>query len=178
MTQETYVDNLKEVILKKSKLEKELNIKIENRGKLVFVEGSPENEYLSIKVLEAINLGFSAEKAILLKDERIILQILNIKNITRRNDLERIRARIIGTRGKTIENLKKLSECEISLKNNHVGIIGSSEHIEEAIIALKSLIQGSKQGNVYARLEREGKKRRLKSEEIIKNEFKRKKAKL
>ncbi len=46
---------------------------------------------------------------------------------------------------------------------NKIGIIGNAEEIEEAIQALTSLIQGSKQGNVYSRVEREKKRRRLRN---------------
>ena len=74
-----------------------------------------------------------------------------------------------------IANLFKLTDCQISLNNNQVGIIGHVNDIEEAIIALKILIQGSKQGNVYARLEKKKKEKRLATQEIIKDEFKRKK---
>jgi rRNA processing protein Krr1/Pno1 len=52
-----------------------------------------------------------------------------------------------------------LSNCEVSLHGSEVGIIGYSEFIAEAIIAVESLIHGRKFSNVYSRLEREGKKR-------------------
>lgn len=173
--QETYVECLGKVIQNQNKLEKELSVKIKNKGRLVFVEGDGDKEYLAIKVLEAISLGFSIDIALLLKNESIIMQVFNIKDITKRKDLERVRARIIGTQRKTLDNIENLSNCSIVLHNNQVGIIGSVECIDDALIAVRSLIQGSKQGNVYARLEREKKKKRLSSEEIIKNEFKKKK---
>lgn len=160
MTQEIYVEDLAKILKNKLKLERELKVKIKNNGKLFFIEGHPEDEYLTVKIFEAIDLGFSVEKALLLKDENKILHILNIKEITKRHDLERIRARVIGTHGKTIGNLTNLSNCFIAIKENKVGIIGDSEQINDTILALTSLIHGSKQGNVYARLEKEAKKRR------------------
>ena len=104
-----------------------------------------------------------------LKNEGFIFQKINIKNITRRNDLERIRARIIGTKGKTLRTLQSLTNCEFSIKNNEIGIIGPVEEIEEAIQAATSLVQGSKQGNVYSRLEKNKKKKRDEDLEFIKN---------
>lgn len=172
MTQEIYIENIKEVLRNKSRIEKELNVKIENKGKLVFIEGEGEDEYLALKVLEAVSLRFSVERALLLKNENIIMNILNIKDITKRNDLERVRGRIIGIHGKTIANLCKLTDCQVSLHNNQVGIIGNANNIKEATIALRILIQGSKQGNVYARLEKKKKEKRLAPKEIIKDEFK------
>lgn len=175
--QEILTNNLKEILNNKDRIKKELNIKITNRGRIILMEGPPENEYLCLKILEAINLGFSMEKALTLKDEENILHIINIRDITKRKDLHNIRARLIGTLGKTKENIQNLSDCLISVHDNLVGIIGEASIINEAIIGVTCLIQGSKQGNIYARLEKKKKQRRLTPPEIIKNEFKNKKKK-
>lgn len=159
--QEIYVENIKEVLRNKKLLEKELFIMLSNKGKNFFVKGNIEDEYLALKILEAVNFGFSVEQALELKQEGIMFQILNIKDITRRHDLGRIKARIIGKKGKTLNTLKNLTNCKISLHNNQVGIIGPILEIEDAMQAITSLIQGSKQGNVYARLEKQRKKKRL-----------------
>ncbi|MDD5192977.1 MAG: hypothetical protein PHF67_00145 [Candidatus Nanoarchaeia archaeon] len=173
MTQEIYIETIPQVIANKKKLEKELDVKITNKGKLVFVEGEGDKEYIALKVLEAINLDFSVQRALLLKDENVILQVMHIKDITKRKDLHVIKSRIIGTSGKTLKNLCHLTDCLVSLKDNEIGIIGEADFIEFAIQALTSLIKGSKQANVYARLEREKKNRRLnpKSYQSFKNEL-------
>jgi len=177
MTQEIYIEDIAKILKNKLKLEKQLKIKIKNNGKLFTINGTAEEEYLASKVFEAIDLGFSAEKALLLKDENKILHILSIKGITKRHDIERVRGRVIGTQGKTLGNLSKLSNCHFSIKDNQVGIIGDAEKITEAILAVTSIIQGSKQGNVYARLEKETKKKREDPEyhQNIKNELSSKK---
>ena len=169
--QEIYVENIREALQNKKKLEKELQVKITNKGKNVFVEGTAENEFTAIELLKAINLGFSADRALLLKKENVILQTLNIKDITKRTDLERVRARIIGTRGKTLKTLNNLTGCAISLEGNQIGIIGYTDEIEEGVQSLKSLIQGSKQGNVYSRVERERKKKRLEEDIPLRDEL-------
>jgi len=174
MTQEIYISNLKEVLRSKELIERELEVSITNKGKLIFIDGAGEDEYIGLKILEAINLGFSAEKALQLKDAEVILHVLNIKDITKRNDLERVRARIIGSEGKTLSTLETLTDCYVSLRNNQVGIIGNVEAIESAIIGVRCLIQGSKQANVYTKLEHQKKERRLNPESSmrIKNELK------
>lgn len=179
MTQEIYTENIKEVLRSKDKIEKELHVKINNNGKIVSIDGTGEKEYIGLKMIEAINLGFSAERALLLNNEHIILQILNIKDLTKRNDLERVRARIIGTYGKTLANINLLTDCFIEINNNQVGIIGNTEDIETARNAVINIIQGSKQGSVYARLEKEKKTRKLDPRDklSIKNEFKKRPAK-
>jgi len=165
--QQTYTEYLRKILQSKNKLEKQLKIKITNKGKDIFIDGKPEQEYTALQVIEAVNLGFSIERALLLTNENIILQTINIKDLTKKHNLEETRARIIGTHGKTLKTLKNLTNCAISLQNNQIGIIGDAENIEDAIQALTSIIQGSKQGHVYGRLEREKKKKRLRGEDDI-----------
>ncbi len=159
--QEIYVEDIKKVLQNKKKLESELNIKITNKGKNLFVDGSADNEFIAMQVIEAINCGFSAYRALLLKQDEMILQRLNIKGVTKRHDLERIRARIIGKKGKTLKTLKNLTDCATSLHNNQIGIIGNAQEVEDAIQAVTSIIHGSKQGNVYSRLEKRRKTKKL-----------------
>jgi ribosomal RNA assembly protein len=159
--QEIYIEEIQKVIQNKNKLESELNVKIENKGKLVFVSGEAPDEYLAIKVLESINLGFSISRALLLKNEEILLRIIPLKNITRRKNLHDIKARIIGTNGKAVKTLNELTDCAISICDNKIGIIGNIEDIDEAYRAVTSLVQGSKHGNVYSKLEKEKKIKRI-----------------
>ncbi|MFA5855762.1 MAG: hypothetical protein WC867_00245 [Candidatus Pacearchaeota archaeon] len=168
--QQIYVKSIGKLLSNKNKIAKELGIKISNRGREVFINGDAEKEYIGLKVLEAIDLGFTVEEALLLKNEEVLLQILNIRDLTKRKDLHEVRARIIGTFGKTISNLENLSNCFVALKDNNVGIIGDAEEIDETILAIKSIIQGSKQANVYARLEREKKKKRVQKLVAIKDD--------
>lgn len=148
------VDKLPRIIKSKKKLEQILNVKITNRGKEVTITGKPEEEYTAEKVIEAINFGFRFSIAILIKEQGHIFEILNIKDHTRRKDLESIRARIIGKKGKTLQTLSNLTQCVFELKDNNVGIIGDPEHIENAQEAVIFIIKGSKQTNVYAHLEK------------------------
>ena len=147
-------EKLTKILRNKKLLEDKLNVKISNKGKEVFIEGTPEDEYLAEKVIDAINFGFPISDALQVLDEEFLLEILNIKNYTKRKDLTRIKARIIGTKGKTLQNLCQLTKCCFELKDNEVGIIGSAECIKNAESAVKYLIQGSKQANVYAKLEK------------------------
>ena len=142
------------ILKNKKKLEARLNVKLSKRGKDIVIEGKEEDEYIADKVLEAINFGFKLEQALLLKDENYVFEEIYIKNLTKRKDLHRIRARIIGKNGMTKKNIENLSNCLICLKDNVVGIIGQTEDIRQGINAITNLIQGSKQGSVYGFLER------------------------
>lgn len=140
-------------------LEKKLNVKILVEGRKVSLSGSEIDEYEAEPILEAISLGFSTGQAVQLKNEEFIFRKINIKDFTKRRDLSQIRARIVGTEGKTKRAIGNISNCEISLSGNTIGIIGSIVYIEDAITALKSLIKGSKQANVYKYLEKRNRER-------------------
>ncbi len=147
-------EKLPRILKNKARLEKKLKIKITNRGKEVYINGKPEDEYLAEKVIEAINFGFPFSIAISIKEEDLEFEILNIKDYTTRRDLNRIRARVIGKSGKTLKTLCQLTKCNFELKDNYIGVIGSPELIENAQEAIISIIKGAKQSNVYAHLEK------------------------
>lgn len=142
------------IIKNRKRLEKILDIKIMNKGKEIFLKGDPENEYIAEKVIDALTFGFPFSIAISIKEQDFLFEIINIKDHTKKKNLERIRARIIGTKGKTLQTLHQLTKCYFELKDNQMGIIGSPENIESSQQAIISIIQGAKQSNVYNFLER------------------------
>lgn len=148
------IEKLPRILKNKTHLEKTLNIKISNRGKEITIDGKAEDEYIAEQVFDALNFGFPFSIAIKIKEEDFMFEIINIKDHTKRKDLARIRARIIGTKGKTLATLSTLTECFFELKDNEVGIIGDPEYIKTGQEGLISLIKGSKQSNVYAYLEK------------------------
>lgn len=162
-----YSEKINKIKQNKEKLEKELKIKLSFSGKSVLIQGDPINIYAAERVFEAINLDFKIEDCLLLKDEEFVIETINIKDLTKRKDLERIRARIIGTKGKTKELIQNLSDCLISVHNNQIGIIGRTEDIKKAITAITSLIQGKKQGKVYGFLEKERSREKIKINEDL-----------
>ncbi|MEX0932760.1 MAG: KH domain-containing protein [Candidatus Pacearchaeota archaeon] len=149
-----YSEKIRKILNNKDRLEKELKVKITNRGRELFIDSSGEKEYFAGKVIEALNFGFRFEVAILLKNEDFDFEILNIKDYTRRKDLERIRARIIGRGGKTLKVLHDLTDCFFETDENKVGVIGYPENLKKAEEAIQAIVRGSKQSNVYSFLEK------------------------
>ena len=127
------LDKMMRVVKARSLLEKELSVKLDIRGREVTINGNAEEEYLAERVLEAINFGFEMDVALMMKEDDLIFEVLNIKDYTKRNDLERIRGRLIGTGGKTKQTLIQLTQCFIEYKENKVAIIGQAERIEFAM---------------------------------------------
>ncbi len=136
-------------------LASKINITISVNGDSVYLEGNEMNEFMAEKIIQAIDFGFDAEDAILLKNENFSLEFINIKDHTHRQNLTDIRSRIVGTDGKAKQTIETLTGAVIVLHGNKVGIIVDAEHVSQTIQAIISLIQGSKHGNVFAYLERQ-----------------------
>lgn len=142
------------IVKNKEKLEQVLHVKISNRGREFFLEGEPLEEYEAETVLEALNSGFKLEVALSIKERELAFEKLSIKDFTKRKDIRAVKARIIGTKGKTLNTLTQLTDCFFAIHDNELGIIGHPESMKLASEAVKILIQGSKQSNVYAYLEK------------------------
>ena len=142
------------VIRIKKRLETKLKVNIEIDHTEVKVDGDELDVFLALEIIKAINAGFTFNNALLLTDENYDIEIINIKDFSRKSP-SLVKSRIIGTQGKTLRTLTELSECLMKIKDNDVYIIGPAEKIKDAVTALKSLIRGSKQSNVYSYLERQ-----------------------
>src|SRR3989338_2312506 len=100
--QTIYFKKLNELRKNKSQLEKKLNTKITLKGRQVTLTSkNPLEEYEASIIFDAMNFGFSAKKALLIKEQEMLFRIINIKHFTRKRNLNEVRARIIGTKGKT-----------------------------------------------------------------------------
>ena len=148
------VEKLPRIIKAKKKIERDFNIKVTNRGKEIYIDGSPQNEYIAGKAIDAIDFGFSIAVATSMKKEELDFEKVNIKGYTHSKNLERVRGRIIGTSGKSLQTLSNLTNCYFERNGNNVGIIGAPEDIPIATEAVIMLAQGAKHGNVYKNIER------------------------
>jgi len=155
-----YLERTRELKKNKKLIEKELNIKINIQGKKVTIKGNALNEYETQIILDAINFGFPVKTAILLKEEDFRFVKLNIKDFTRKKNLEGVRARLIGKHGKTKQTIEQISDCKIIINESQIGIIGSSEEIDITITGITNLVKGSKQTNVYRYLEKNKKNKK------------------
>ncbi len=149
-----YVRNIRAVSENLAILQKKIKVGIEIAKNQVNVLGKEENIYDAEKVFGALDAGFSVDTALLLIDPDYLFDTMNVRDFTRRKNLEEIRARIIGTEGKTKKLMEKLSDSFIKLKENTVYIICLAEDLRDTKTAIEKLIRGSAQGKVYGFLER------------------------
>ncbi len=154
-----YLSKTREVRRRISHISRELNVKLSLIGRRVNIEGAPLDEYTALQFFEAMNFGFSVDKSLLLCKEDFVFRKVKIKSHTRRK-LKDIRARLIGTHGKTRKTMTEISGCEIIIGESEVGIIGEVEEVENVERAVIHLIEGAKQGNMYKYLERMNRERK------------------
>jgi len=153
MTEQIYSQSARKILQNKKQIEDSLEIKLYIKSGIVILEGHPENEIVALEVIEAINLGFSVSQALDLKREDFIFEKILIKSIARRRNLVQVRGRVIGEERKVLRTIEYLTDCDIVLHGNTVGIIGARENVENASYALKRIIAGSEHANMYAWLE-------------------------
>jgi ribosomal RNA assembly protein len=106
-------------------------------------------------VVQAMARGFSEDRAFRLLNEDAYLEVLDIKDFAHsKNRIAQVRARLIGTRGKTRRIIEELTGVEMSVWGHTVAIIGGAFEMGIAREALVMLLRGSEHKTVYRFLER------------------------
>ncbi|MDG6224584.1 MAG: KH domain-containing protein [Candidatus Thermoplasmatota archaeon] len=110
-------------------------------------------------VIRAIGRGFSPEKAQSLLDDDLYYEEIDIREFSGKSPrrVMQVRARLIGSGGKTRTLVEELTDCFLSIKGNTVAIIGDLEGLRVAKKAITMILQGSEHSSVYSFLERKRK---------------------
>ena len=136
----------------KKRIEEALNVKIQFNDNLVEIEGKGVELFQAKNVVKAIARGFSPKKAFRLFDEDEALEVIELEGF-KDNKMKVIKARLIGTRGKTRIIIEKDSGCFMSVYGKTICLIGKYNEIEIAREAVKMIIRGSKHSKVYGFLQ-------------------------
>ncbi len=127
-------------------------------GEVTIDEAGAPDPVMALKardVVQAIGRGFSEDRAFRLLEEDIYLEILDIKDFARSQArVEQIRARIIGTRGKTRRIVEELTGVDVSVLGHTVALVGPTFEMAIAREAVIMLLRGSEHRTVYRFLER------------------------
>lgn len=135
-------------------------------GSVVVHEEKAEDPFIAMRaaeIVKAIGRGFSPEHAFSLTRDDHYFYIMNITDYAGKkpNHVRRIRARLIGTDGKTRKVLEDLSECHIAVRGNTVAIIGDEWGSDVARRAIDMLLSGSEHRTVYGYLEKMRRAKRM-----------------
>ncbi len=152
----------KEMIESKSGAELEIdsqtgNVDVDTRG--------VDDPILGMKVediVKAIGRGFSPRKAVKILKDDYYFELFDIKSYVGKSSksVRRMKARLIGTNGRTRELIEELSGAYVSVYGKTVGIIGRTYEMNTARRAVEMILSGAEHKTVYSFLE--GSRRELK----------------
>lgn len=151
------------LIGKNGKIKKELEelskckIDVDSKEGDIFIIGEDSLALFMVReIIHAIGRGFNPQIAKLLLKQDYVFELVNMNDfIKTKNDLIRLRGRVIGTDGKTRALIEELTETYVSVYGKTVGIIGEAENVPIAKRAIESLLRGSPHSNVYKWLEKQ-----------------------
>lgn len=156
------------LIGKKGKVKRELeketnsNIDVDSKEGDVVITGTDSIGLFSAKeVIAAIGRGFNPDIAKLLLKQDYMFELIGLDDYAKsKNDLIRLRGRIIGLEGKSRKIIEELTETYISVYGKTAGIIGFPDNVFIAKQAIEALLKGSKHASIFRSLE--GKRKELK----------------
>lgn len=145
----------------KKRLEESTGVKItvdSESGDVTIEEEYAEDPSNGLKVQEvvkAIGRGFSEKRAFRLLEDEIFLKLFDIRDFAGKNPkrVRQVRARLIGTGGKTRRLVEELTGVDVSIYGNTVGLIGDMVQLGVAERAVEMLLEGSKHAAVYRFME-------------------------
>jgi ribosomal RNA assembly protein len=143
-----------------------------SEGEVVITAKDGLRLYEAREVIRAISRGFNPETALLLLKTDYALDIISMVDYAgkSKNNMLRIKGRVIGSEGKAKREVERLTNCSISVYGKTVAIIGEVADVASARRAVENLLEGATHATVYRFLEKKRRARRtakLIGEEII-----------
>ncbi len=167
-------DRIAVLIGKKGEIKKEIEqatkskLTIDSKEGDVFINGKDSIGILTAKeIVQAISRGFNPEVAMRLLNQDYAFEMINLQEYAgkSRNDMIRIKSRLIGSEGKTRVAIEELTETSVTIYGKTVSMIGLIENVAIAKQAVEMLVKGSPHSKVYTFLEK--KRRDLKRKSIF-----------
>jgi len=132
-------------------------ISIDSQEGIVRVEGEDAVPFLrAVEVIQAVNRGFSPERAFrLLDDEDLLLEVIDLSGLADSpRQMDRLRGRIIGRDGRAREQIEHMTHTQISVIGKTIALIGLPEQMKVARAAIDMLLEGSPHEAVFSYLEK------------------------
>lgn len=113
-------------------------------------------------MVKAIARGFAPEKAMRLKEDGVIVEIIDITHYVgdSKKSLRRMKGRLIGQEGKTRRKLEENTGVHVSVYGRTVSVLGTFEEVFDAKKAVEMLLEGKPHSAVYRYLEKVHKERK------------------
>lgn len=145
----------------KAEIEQRTGVRIEvdsEEGDVTVDYSKAEDPSIVLPVMDfvsAVGRGFSPEKAMMVLEDDWYLEVIDIREYVGKKPahIARMRARVIGTKGKTRRLFEELTGAYMSVYGNTIAIIGDTLQLDIARRALDMLLSGSEHSAVYKFLE-------------------------
>ncbi len=129
-------------------------IELRNENELM-LDGDALDEYNARIVMQAFARGFDFDVACKLLSYERFFESIDMKELFKNEyQIRRIKARVIGTDGKTKNYVQSVSGADIVIYGNSISIIGKVEEIKIARAALDILLKGGTHKNAYFIMEK------------------------
>ncbi len=143
----------------------EVELSVSNEEGVSIKSSDPIAEWKAINVVKAVGRGFNPMVAVNLFSDDFVLHIINLKDVfDKEKQRIRVRARLIGTKGKTRATIEEISGAFVCIYGNTISFIGKPEEVAIAVEAANMIINGVSHGAVYVFLQKE--RKRLESQKI------------
>jgi len=108
------------------------NIDIDSKEGIVTIIGKDAVKLYQVReLILAIGRGFNPETAKLLLKQDWVIEVLSLSDFAdKKKQLDRVRGRVIGKKGKSREIMENLTETNISIYGKTISIIGLSEMLQ------------------------------------------------
>lgn len=139
----------KEGIVKRD-LEKSTKTKLEIKSiGEVNIKGDSEGVFFVSQVIEAIAKGFNPQIAKKLLISEYSLETIDLTHLfNTKNQLIRVKGRIIGEKGKIRKMIEEMTDCYISVYKNKITIIAPYYTMHYAKESISKLIKGARHQSV------------------------------
>lgn len=134
-------------------------LQISKEGDVVITGQDALLLYTAREMIIAIARGFNPKVASELLKADYALEVIDITDIAgkSKNNLERLRGRIIGTNGRARQEIERLTSTSISVYGKTVAILGEMSQVSLARQAIGMILDGSMHKTVFQFLERKKK---------------------
>lgn len=127
-------------------------IEIDSREGDINISGEDNfNIFITKNIIRAIGRGFNPSTAIKLLSEDTYFELINLVDFAgkSKSKMERLKSRVIGTRGKCRSTIERMTNTNIVIYGKTISIIGKDPDVVLAKRALEMILQGSQHGNAY-----------------------------
>ncbi len=134
-------------------------LQISKEGDVTITGNDGLKLYTTREIVHAIARGFNPRIALQLMKQDFAFEVIDLKDISGKNKnvMERLKGRVIGTGGKSREEVERLTDTYISVYGKTIGIIGEVSQVSLARQAVAMLLEGSLHRTVYRFLEKKKK---------------------